>query len=93
MFFQAILSSKVGITNVTFEKFLPLVYCRGAFNNYVDKKGGRGGQQKVHACPPWGGSLECPRGPKPSYCRKYFIPFFTAMGGKKRNKITIDKLC
>ena len=25
---------------------------KGAFNNYVDKKGGRGGQQKVHACPP-----------------------------------------
>ena len=21
---------------------------KGAFNNYVDKKGGRGGQQKVH---------------------------------------------
>ena len=28
---------------------------RGSFNNYVDKKGGRGGQQKVHACPPRGG--------------------------------------
>ena len=28
---------------------------KGAFNNYVDKKGGRGGQLKVHACPPRGG--------------------------------------
>ena len=27
----------------------------GVFNNYVDKKGGRRGQQKVHACPPRGG--------------------------------------
>ena len=26
----------------------------GAFNNYVDKKGGRGGQPKVHVCPPRG---------------------------------------
>ena len=24
---------------------------KGAFNNYVDKKRGRGGQPKVHACP------------------------------------------
>ena len=29
--------------------------CKGAFNNYVDKKRGRGGQPKVHACPPRGG--------------------------------------
>ena len=27
---------------------------KGAFNNYVDKKRGRGGQPKVHACPPGG---------------------------------------
>ena len=27
----------------------------GAFNNYVDKKGGRGGQPKVHTFPPRGG--------------------------------------
>ena len=31
--------------------------CMGAFNNYVDKKRGRGGQPKVHACPPGGGEL------------------------------------
>jgi hypothetical protein len=30
-----------------------------------------------------GGSLECPRGPKPSFLRKYFIPLCTVMGGKK----------
>ena len=30
---------------------------KGAFNNYVDKKRGRGGQPKVYACPPRGGSL------------------------------------
>ena len=28
---------------------------KGAFNNYVDKKRGMGGQPKVHACPPGGG--------------------------------------
>jgi hypothetical protein len=31
------------------------------------------------------GSLECPRGPKPS--RKDFIPLFTVMGGKKEIKL------
>ena len=55
---------------------------KGSFNNYVDKKRGRGGQSKVHACPPRGkgGSLECPRGTKPSYFRKYFTPLCTVMG-------------
>ena len=35
---------------------------KGAFNNYMDKKRGRGGQPKFHACPlrGVGGSLECP---------------------------------
>ena len=28
-------------------------------------------------------NLECPRGPKPSFFRKYFIPLCTVMGGKK----------
>ena len=27
-------------------------FSKGSFNNYVDKKGVREGQQKVHACPP-----------------------------------------
>ena len=59
-------------------------YPKGAFNNYVDKKRGRGGQPKVHACPPGGGGvLECPRGPKP---RKCFIPFCTVLGSKKEIK-------
>ena len=36
-----------------------LVFCptKGAFNNYVDKKRGRGGQPKVHACPLRGGGV------------------------------------
>ena len=28
---------------------------KGAFNNYVDKERGRGGQPKVHTCLPGGG--------------------------------------
>ena len=55
-------------------KLEPSIFALGAFNNYVDKKRGRGGQPKVHACP---------RGPKPSFFRKYFIPMCTVMGGKK----------
>ena len=40
-----------------FAKFLCSVIThgyKGAFNNYVDKKKGRGGQPKVHAYPPRG---------------------------------------
>ena len=47
------------------------------------KEEGEGGQPKVHACPPrGGGSLECPRGPKPRYFRKHFVSLCTRMGGK-----------
>ena len=28
-----------------------MFFAEGAFNNYVDKKRGKGGQPKVHACP------------------------------------------
>ena len=55
---------------------------------YMDKNKGRGVSQKsmlVH--PGGGGSLECPRGPKPSYFRKYFILVCTVMGGKKEKKL------
>ena len=31
------------------------IFCKGAFNNYGEKKGGRGGQPKVPAWPPRGG--------------------------------------
>ena len=55
-------------------------YSKGPFNNYVDKKRGREGQQKVHSCSSRGGegvSLECSRGPKfekkSKYFRKYFV--------------------
>ena len=34
-----------------------MAYMLGAFNNYVDKKRGRGGQPKIYACPPGGGPL------------------------------------
>ena len=50
------------------------------------QKGGEGGQSKVHACPlrrGGGESLECPRGPKPCYCRKHFIPLFNVIGVKE----------
>ena len=47
--FKHSMSSYVTICDLTF------VFAKGSFNNYVDKKGGRGGQQKVHACPPRGG--------------------------------------
>ena len=33
-----------------------------------------------------GGSLECPRGPKPSYFRKHFVQLYTRMVGKKEKK-------
>ena len=32
-----------------------------------------------------GGSLECPRGPKPRYFRKYFVLLCTRMGGKNED--------
>ena len=58
----------------------------GAFNNYVYKRRGRGGQPKVHTCPPRPPPLKCPRGPIPSYFRKRFVTFCTRMGGKKEMK-------
>ena len=59
------------------------------------QKEGEGGQPKVHACPPRGegGSLECPRGPKPSYFKKHFVPLCTRMGEIKKinvNSIELD---
>ena len=64
----------------------------GAFNNYVDKKEGRGGQQKVHACPPRGGGggvSRCPRGQKfakryrrimaNDYKKSYYFTFYSAL--------------
>ena len=41
-------------------------------------------QPKVHSGGGGGGSLEWPRGPKPSYFRKYFILLCTIMGGGKK---------
>ena len=49
----------------------------GAFNNYVDKKRGRGGQPKVYACPPGG---------YPSYFRKHLVPLYTRIGDEKEVK-------
>ena len=52
---------------------------KGAFNNYVDKKRGRGVSQKSTLVHSEGGtgSLDSPRGSKPSYFRKYFTLFCT----------------
>ena len=63
-------------------KVIDTKYYKGSFNNYVDKKRGRGVSQKSTREV---GSLECPRGLKPSFFREYFIPLCTVMGGKKWN--------
>ena len=31
--------------------------------------------------------FECPRGPKPSYYRKHFVPLYTRIGDKKEIKL------
>ena len=56
------------------------------FNNYVDKKRGRGSVKSPMLVHPGGGGLECPLGPKfekkSSYFIKYFIPLSSVMGDK-----------
>ena len=62
-----------------------LFNAKGAFNKYVDKKRGRRGQQKVHACPP---SLNVQVDQNlTTYLRRYFILLCTVMGGKKAIKL------
>ena len=55
----------------------------GGIQQLRGQEEGEGGQPKVHACPPRGGGLECPRGPTPMYFRKHFVSLCTRMGGKK----------
>ena len=75
------------------KKFLRRFECfqnstRGHSTTTWTRRGGGGVSQKstlVHSG--GGGSLECPRGPKPSYFRKYFILLCSVMGGKTEIKL------
>ena len=55
----------------------------GPFNNYVDKKRGRGISKKsMHVHPGGSGVLECPRGLKFKKKSSYFIPLSSVMDDK-----------
>ena len=56
---------------------------RGHSTTTWTRRGGGGVSQKSTLVHSGGGSLECPRGPKPSYFRKYFILLCSVMDGKK----------
>ena len=57
---------------------------RGHSTTTWTRRGGGGSAKSPRLSTQGGrGSLECPRGPKPSYFRKYFILLCTVMGGKK----------
>ena len=82
------LSSKTAPTILSRIYYYRMYLVLGGIQQLRGQEEGEGGSAKIpRLSTRVGGSLECPRGLKPSYFIKYFILLCTVMGGKKEIKL------